>query len=90
MTLPTKNYIYQYTNSSTGLPVYIGKGSKGRFAEYDKRGLEIKRLRDLNQLKVEILVHGIETTQEAGVIEKHLIITLKNKGIKLLNKVHNK
>ena len=89
LTLPRMFYVYQYVNVTTGAIIYVGKGSKGRFANYDGRDQDIQSLWNNGYLAIQILAENFISSKASEKYEKHIIKGYISKGYDLYNKVHN-
>ena len=89
LTLPRMFYVYQYISALDYTIIYVGKGSKGRFANYDGRYPNIKELWDNGNLYVQILAENFISSKAAEKYEKRIIKGYISKGYNLSNKVHN-
>ena len=86
---PRKFYVYEFVRLDTQQVVYVGKGSKGRFANPRGRDHNVLRLRAQGNLGVRIIHENIETGREAELIEEAMIKAYISEGYDLYNKIHN-
>lgn len=86
---PRKFYVYEFIDLGSGVVIYVGKGSKDRFARLRNRDPRLEQLRRQGRLGVRIIHENIASSRQAELIEEVTIKAYINEGYDLLNKIHN-
>lgn len=77
-------YVYRIINNDWGVPFYIGKGSNGRYKDYNNRPIQIKKILEQYNCASEILIDNM-TESNALIMEKYIKQAYKEMGYPIID-----